>query len=141
MMYNHNWEILRQLEPQNRMLFSIQDREWVPSQRDIQRLQEEIVRARREQSAWSLERQHNLPREFQKRFKACGLDPEDFVTYMSRELHRLKPYGWHTGPENYNSVWRRFFGEQLTKGQEAEEAQEILQQLLKMWSTFPWKKP
>jgi hypothetical protein len=141
MMYNHNWEILRQLEPQNRLLFSIQNREWVPSQRDIQRLQEEIARARREQSAWTLERHHNLPNEFGNRFNACDLDPEDFITYMSRDLHRLAPYGWHTGPNNWNSVWRRFFGEQPTKEEEAKEAEEIYRQLLKMWGTVPWKKP
>ena len=138
--YNHHLGVLGNLEPQNRLLTSIHDGRWVPSQRDLQRIEEEIARARREQAAWTLERQHNLPRQFQQRFNASGLDPEDFVTYMSRELHRLKPYGWHTGPNNWNSVWRRFFGEQQTKA-EAEETQEILRQLLKMWMTVPWKKP
>lgn len=89
--YNRHLEVLGQLEPQNRLLFSIHDGRWVPSQRDLQMLEAEIARARREQGAWSLERQHNLPREFRQKFNACGLDPEDFVTYMSRELHRLRP--------------------------------------------------
>ena len=98
-------------------------------------------RARYEHRARDLERQHNLPNQFAARFKACGLDPDDFTMYISRELHRLKPYGWHTGPNNWNSVWRRFFDEQQSAKQQAEEAQEILRQLLKMWMTVPWKKP
>ena len=60
---------------------------------------------------------------------------------MSRDLHRLSPGGWHASPNNWNSVWRVFFGEQPTTRQEVEQAQEILQQLLKMWKTVPWKKP
>jgi hypothetical protein len=141
MIYNHHLDVLGQLEPQNRLLFSAHNGRWAPSQRDLQRIEEEIARARREQGARSLERHHNLPREFRRKFNACDIDPEDFTTYMSRDLHRLSPYGWHTGPNNWNSVWRRFFGQQPTARQEAEEAQEILQQLLKMWKTVPWKKP
>ena len=137
-MYNQNLDVLGQLEPQNRLLFSIHDGRWVPSQRDLLMLEEEIARARREKGAWTLERQHNLPREFEDKFNACGLDIEDYVTYIARDLHRLRPNGLHTGAESWNKVWRRYFAKQQSPTTSTQQAEEIYQQLLQMWDNAQW---
>jgi len=45
----------------------------------------------------------------------------------TRDVHRLKPGGLHTGSDNWNKVWRRFFMENP-----AAKAEQIIQQLQEM---------
>jgi RHS repeat-associated protein len=54
---------------------------------------------------------HRLPQQFAKQCKRAGLDIEDFTIKISRAQHRLKPGGLHTGPENWNKLWKIFFKE------------------------------
>jgi hypothetical protein len=136
--YNHNWEVLRQLDPRNRLLFSIQDERWVPSPSQIQRLIEEIERVQRARGQPDFEGHHNLPREFEDKFNACGLDLEDYLTYVTRDLHRLRPNGLHTGAESWNKVWRRYFANQQTPISKDEEADEILNRLMRIWDNAQW---
>jgi hypothetical protein len=135
--YNHNLDVLGELEPQNRLLFSIHNGRWVPSPSHLRRLTEEIERARAEQGRSDLEPHHNLPRAFRE-FGACGLDIEDYVTYVARDLHRLRPNGLHTGSENWNKIWRRYFAEQQTSMPSEEQAEEIFKQLIQMWDKASW---
>lgn len=68
-----------------------------------------------------VEQHHLLPKaaEFRRFFDAAGLDVEDFKIPLTRAEHRLKPGGLHTGPDNWNAQWRRFFSENpnATRGQ------------------------
>ena len=139
MIYNHNLDVLGQLEPRNRLLSSIQDGRWVPSQSHIRMIKEEIARALRRQPGQSdLEEHHNLPRQFATKFNACGLDIEDYVTYLARNLHRLRPGGLHTGSENWNKIWRRYFAEGQTQTPDEQQADEVLNQLIQMWEKVQW---
>jgi hypothetical protein len=83
---------------------------------------------------------HNLPRQFRKEFNACGLDIEDYVAYLARDLHRLRPDGLHTRLYNWNKVWREYFAKGQTSGPSAEQAEEILKQLIRMWENAQWLK-
>ncbi len=71
--------------------------------------------------AQPLERHHLLPRQFREYFEAAGLniDAPEFVVELPRDVHRLKPNGLHTGPENWNKLWGDFFIENPNAGREA----------------------
>jgi len=102
-------------------------------------LKEEIERAREERGLRrDIEPHHNLPRQLTKRFNSCGLDIEDYVTYLPRDLHRLRPDGLHTGLENWNKVWRQYFANRQSPESREEEAEEIFKQLIKMWEKAQW---
>jgi hypothetical protein len=136
--YNHNRFVLRELDPQNPLITTpyISTRDWVPSARDNLLLRREIDLLRYERGL-DLEPHHNLVREFANRFRQCGLDPEEYVTYLPRDVHRFLPNGLHTGPNHWNSVWRRYFDTQTNENAESEA---ILRQLLTMWESAPWLK-
>jgi len=80
-----------------------------------------------------IEHHHLLPREFQKYFEAAGLDIDspEFIIELPRDAHRLRPNGLHTGPENWNKLWKEFFQRNPTA-----EADEILQHLDWMMRRF-----
>jgi hypothetical protein len=59
----------------------------------------------------NIETHHLLPREFRAQFERAGLNIEDYKLELSRSDHRLLPEGLHTGSNNWNSQWRRFFQE------------------------------
>jgi hypothetical protein len=123
------------------LLFSIHDGRWVPSQSQIQRLIEEIeeiARVQRQRGQSDFEPHHNLPRQLRKEFNGCGLDIEDYVTYVGRDLHRLRPNGLHTGSESWNKIWRRYFANRQTSKPSEEQADEILEQLIRMWENAQW---
>jgi hypothetical protein len=136
--YNHNRFMLRELDPQNPLITTqfISTRDWVPSARDNLLLEREIDRLRYERGL-GLERHHNLVKEFENRFRECGLEPEEYVTYLPRDMHRFLPDGAHTGPNNWNSQWRQYF---QTQGSRKPDPEEILMQLMKMWKDVPWLK-
>ena len=134
-LYNHNIEILREVDPNNRLLFSLRDENSAPSQREIYTLENEIARALREQGRrGEFENHHNLPREFNKDFLRCGLDPEDFTTYVPRNLHRIRPEGLHTGPTNWNSQWREYF----LQSSDDDGLDDVLRKLIDMWEKASW---
>jgi hypothetical protein len=136
MIYNHNRAVMRELDPQNPLITTpfVSTRDWVPSAYDNDILRREVERLRYERGL-GLEPHHNLAREFAKRFRNCGLEPEDYVTYLPSDVHRLLPNGLHTGPENWNAVWRKYFRDQ---GSREPSSEEILMQLMKMWESAPW---
>jgi RHS repeat-associated protein len=53
--------------------------------------------------AYPDEGHHFLPKQFADNFKKVGLNPDDFVDPLPRDVHRLKPNGLHTGP--YQDSW------------------------------------
>ena len=58
----------------------------------------------------TIEMHHLLPKEFVERFKWAGLNIEDFKIPITKAQHRLKAYGGiHTGPNNWNKMWAKFF--------------------------------
>ncbi len=38
-----------------------------------------------------------------------GVNVDDYVKVIPAWKHNLKPFGIHTGSENYNKLWREFF--------------------------------
>jgi Predicted lipoprotein of unknown function (DUF2380) len=103
--------VLRELDPNNPQLTSVSGPTWIPSEGDTARLHEEIARLRRERGLSDPEVHHTLPRQFAPRFKRSGIDIEKYRSYLSRDQHRLLPKGVHTGTDNWNAQWKRFFKE------------------------------
>jgi hypothetical protein len=90
-------------------------------------------------AAWKygpLEWHHCLPLQFAHRFKAVGLDPEDYATWVPRAKHRLKPFGVHTGEDSWNDQWYDYLEEHRNATK-----QEILGQLAKMSKQFGYQCP
>jgi Predicted lipoprotein of unknown function (DUF2380) len=120
---------LRQLDPKNPQLKSVSSPTWVPSQSDIARLHEEIARVRRERGLPELELHHTLPRQFAPQFNEAGIDIENYRAYLPRDQHRLLPKGLHTGTDNWNAQWKRFFEKQ--KDSKQKEILKLLNDMLK----------
>jgi hypothetical protein len=133
MLYDNAFKTLRELEPNHPQLQSMSTSTWVPTFRDASRLNEEIARIRAGRGLSELEPHHNFPRQFTSNFRACGIEPDDYLTFLPRSLHRLKPDGLHTGPGNWNAQWLQFLKDQPTARPE-----KLLEQLHNMWKPIPW---
>jgi hypothetical protein len=120
---------LRELDPKNPQLQSLSSPTWVPNQSDIARLHEEIARVRRERGLPELELHHTLPRQFAPQFNEAGIDIESYRTYLPRDQHRLLPKGLHTGTDNWNAQWKRFFKEHQRA--DPNKVLELLNDMLK----------
>jgi hypothetical protein len=61
--------------------------------------------------SFKYEKHHLLSKakDLKTQFKKAGLDPDDFVVCLERGKHRLKPGGLHTGSDNWNALWKKFF--------------------------------
>ena len=129
LLHSNAHRILRNLDPKNPQLESLSSPTWVPTQRDINRLHEEIANVLRKQSVCEFEVHHTLPRQFSTWFNDAGIDIEDYKTYLPRDQHRLLPNGLHTGSENWNAQWRRFFEEKRDPTQ--KQILELLSDMLK----------
>ena len=55
-----------------------------------------------------MERHHPYPKQFRRFFEREGINWRE-TAMMPQSAHRLKPHGLHTGPENVNALWKRFF--------------------------------
>ncbi len=86
----------------------------------------------------AIERHHNLPKDFKKQFERAGLNIEDFVEEMPRWRHRLKPNGVHTGPNNWNKLWREFFNEVLNPSR--EQILDALDRFRALHGLSPWAR-
>jgi len=130
-LYNGARTTLRELDPRNPHLESLSTSTWVPTNRDINQLNGEIARVRRERGLSELEPHHNLPRQFSDEFSRAGVNVDDYVLYMPRNEHRLLPNGLHTGSNHWNAQWRRFFDENpnASPHQIFEHANNMLKQL------------
>src|SRR6266702_6412269 len=131
MLYSSAHRTLRELDLKNPQLSSLSTSSWVPTSRDINRLNEEIARVKREQSLSDLEPHHTLPRQFFDKLVPHGIDPEDFVMFMPVASHRLLPDGLHTGPNHWNGQWARFYAKHKTPTREQiyEQLNGMLKQL------------
>ncbi len=79
-----------------------------------------------------IELHHLLPRQFADKFKAVGLEIEEFKIPLTKDIHSLKPNGIHTkGGGNWNAVWKQFF-----ETHKKPEREQILEQLEKMRKDF-----
>lgn len=130
--YRHAHRTLRELDPRNPQLQSLSSETWIPTFRDIKRLNEEIAKVRSEQAFSNLEAHHALPREFASQFEAASIDIGDYIVYLLRHQHRLRPNGLHAGSEHWNIQWRRFF-----EMKREPSAEEILEQLNNMLKQLP----
>jgi Predicted lipoprotein of unknown function (DUF2380) len=65
-----------------------------------------------------LEAHHAFPRQFSDRFERAGINTEDYIAYLPKDRHRLRPSGAHTGTDNWNAQWRRFFEEESRPSQD-----------------------
>jgi hypothetical protein len=83
----------------------------------------------RERGLPKLELHHTLPRQFAPQFNEAGIDIESHRTYLPRDQHRLLPKGLHTGTDNWNRQWKRFFEKQ--KDSKRKEILKLLNDMLK----------
>ena len=83
--------------------------------------------------AYPDEGHHFLPKQFADKFKKVGLNPDDFVEPLPKDVHRLRPGGIHTGPHDssWNGQWQQFFNDNPIYTQ-----QDVLNQLAKMKKSF-----
>ena len=136
--YHYNLGVLREQDPTNRLVTTrnFTTRDWIPSRDDNYFLQRELDLVRR-RGGFDLERHHLTPLEFADRFRGCGIEPDDFIVYLPRAAHRLRPDGLHAAPNSWNTDWREYFKEQ---GSRQLTSEELLTQLMKMWNATPWFK-
>jgi hypothetical protein len=132
-LYDSAFRTLKELEPNHPQLQSLSTSTWVPTFSDTNRLNEEIARIRARRELPDLESHHNFPRQFSPQFRACGIDPEDYLTFLPRPFHRLRPDGLHTDSVNWNAQWKRFLSEQPTA-----KPEDLLKQLHGLWKNVPW---
>ena len=132
MLHNNASRILRELDPQNAQLQSMNTSTWVPTFEDTNRLNEEIARVKTGRRLSDPKSHHNYPQQFAPNFRACGIEPEDYRMFLPRSYHRLRPDGLHTGPNNWNVQWREF----LTERPDAKP-NELFDQLHRMWKQVP----
>ena len=132
-LYDSAFKTLRELEPNHPQLKSMSTSTWVPTFRDSARLNEEIARIKVGRGLSELEPHHNFPRQFAPNFRACGIEPEDYLTFLQRPFHRLRPDGLHTGPNNWNAQWGQFL-----KEHPKAEPDKLFEQLHNMWKPIPW---
>jgi hypothetical protein len=133
MLYDTAFKTLSEIEPNHPLLQSMSTSTWIPEFRDTNRLNEEIARIKAGRPLLQLESHHNFPLQFEPLFRACGIDPEGYRTFLPRSFHRLSPDGLHTGPNNWNVQWREFLKEQPNARPE-----KLLEQLHNMWKPIPW---
>jgi hypothetical protein len=132
-LHDSAFRTLKELDPNNPQLQSLSTSTWVPTFSDTSRLNEEIARIRARQALPDLESHHNFPRQFSPQFRACGIEPEGYLTFLPRSFHRLRPDGLHTTPINWNAQWDQFLSNQPTA-----KPEELLRQLHGMWKNVPW---
>jgi hypothetical protein len=113
-LYDSAFRTLKELEPNHPQLQSLSTSTWVPTFSDANRLNDEIARIKAERGLSELERHHNFPSQFASQFRACGIEPEDYLTFLPRSFHRLRPDGLHTTPINWNARWDQFPSDQPT---------------------------
>jgi Predicted lipoprotein of unknown function (DUF2380) len=131
--YDSAFRTLRELEPNHPQLQSLSTSNWVPTFSDASRLNEEIARIKARRGLSELERHHNFPSQFASQFRACGIEPEDYLTLLPRSFHRLRPDGLHTTPINWNARWDQFLSDQPTA-----KPEELLKHLHGMWKNVLW---
>jgi hypothetical protein len=107
-LYNSAFRTLKGLEPNHPQLQSLSTSSWIPEFSDTNRLNEEIARIKAARGLSELEAHHNFPRQFEPQFRACGIEPNDHITYLPRPLHRLTPDGLHTNSINWNAQWKEY---------------------------------
>jgi hypothetical protein len=133
MMYDTAFKTLREIEPNHPQLQSMSTSTWIPEFRDSARLNEEIARIRAGRGLSDPELHHNFPLQFESVFRACRVEPENYLTFLPLSFHRLRPDGLHTGPSNWNAQWGKYLREHPNA-----EPEELFKQLHNMWKPIPW---
>ncbi len=134
-LYESAHATLRRLDPTNPQLTTYSNLNSVPTTRDIGRLNEEIRRIRGSNSSF-LEGHHTTPLRFARQFRACGIEPDDYMMYIPRDQHRLRPNGLHTREISWNAQWKRFFNENSSPTPE-----EVFRHLNEMIREQRWGQP
>jgi hypothetical protein len=88
------------------------------------------------QSYWEIH--HNLPREYEEDFNASGLDIEDYTSLMTKAGHRLKPNGFHTGPNSWNKLWGQFWDKMKGTIPSSDEVLAELDRIRSIWGLPPF---
>jgi hypothetical protein len=132
-LYDSAFRTLKELEPNHPQLQSLSTSTWIPTFSDTNRLNEEIARIKVRRGLSDLESHHNFPRQFSPQFRAYGIEPEDYLTFLPRSFHRLRPDGLHTTPINWNARWDEYLN-----NQPKSKPEELLKQLHGMWKNVLW---
>jgi len=143
MRYNHAYRTLRELDPKNPQLSTLDTSVWFPQSWDIQGLNQEIARVHSRlpkdllpKELRQLDVHHPFPLQFEEEFRAWGIEPEDYTMLVPVGWHRLKPGGLHTGPDHWNKQWNRYIMETGVLNDE-----RAIKQLSSMMKQIPWLKP
>jgi hypothetical protein len=82
MLYDSAFRTLKELEPNHPQLQSMSTSTWVPTFNDTSRLNEAIARIKAGRGLSELEPHHNFPLQFAHQFRACRIEPEDYLTFL-----------------------------------------------------------
>jgi hypothetical protein len=132
-LYDSAFRTLKELGPNHPQLQSLSTSTWVPTFSDTNRLNEEIARIKARQGLSELESHHNFPRQFSAEFRTGGIEPDDYLTFLPRPFHRLRPDGLHTAPTNWNEQWKEYLRKNTQPKPEG-----LFGQLHNMWKNIPW---
>src|SRR5262249_32384876 len=104
--------------------------------REIARVHSRLPKDLLPEELRQLEVHHPFPLQFQDRFKAWGINPEDYTMLVPVGRHRLKPAGLHTGPDHWNKQWDRYIKDARVLNDE-----HAIKHLSSMMKQIPWLKP
>ncbi|MGA2133039.1 MAG: hypothetical protein ABSH50_12155 [Bryobacteraceae bacterium] len=68
------------------------------------------------------------PKTFEQ-FMPVGIDIQQYTVQLPRYLHRLRPFGLHTGPNNWNAQWRTALAK-YENNPTVQQVQGILKKML-----------
>ena len=132
-LYDSAFRTLKELEPNHPQLQSLSTSTWVPTFSDTNRLNEEIARIKARRGLSDLESHHNFPNQFSAEFRTSGIEPDDYLTFLPRPFHRLRPDGLHTAPTNWNVQWKEYL-----RKYPQPKPEGLFEQLHNMWKNIPW---
>jgi hypothetical protein len=126
-LYGRNRNILEQIDPSNPKLQTDHPADWIPSLQDIKVLNDEIAVVRERNGLWDLVNHHNFlgADKFRPIFKAAGIDPDDYMTYMWARDH----IALDRGSNNWTAQWRASL--RALKGTDSDMMHEQLNKMLK----------
>lgn len=90
--------------------------------------------------ALKLHRHHMIPWEF-KYMLPKGININDYIKVIPAWRHNLKPWGIHTGPNNFNKAWREFL--RSPKKRTTQEILDFMYELEQRYdlTKYSWLRP
>jgi hypothetical protein len=108
LLYDKARNMLQEIDPDNVKLTLTPANE-IASIQDLRMLNDEIAVVKSQKRLYDLDPHHNFlqGKNFAWRFKAVGIDPDDYVTWMWNRAHRALD----VGPNSWTWQWKRFLKE------------------------------